>query len=277
MKRVVVILAVAFALTTSTLAVTVPLTALPGQAFIHQESFDSDSPAGFNLSPSFVPYPQAPTWKTPGASEVVDGALTSSNKNGAAAFDMSGLFGPFGADLANESVALYMRLWTGAKSDSPRVTMGMMNFAAEQANPDQDLAQYVGIYVRNSNNAMVSWGAKSDMDNLADGTGLQKQGMDVEGWYDYAVLFEGDGSSITASAFQKSIEDSTWIPVANSEGETTIDTGVAFDSRQVYFWTRDNANIWQIDEFAVSQVPEPATVALLGLGGLALLRRRKNA
>jgi hypothetical protein len=38
----------------------------------------------------------------------------------------------------------------------------------------------------------------------------------------------------------------------------------------------NNAKIWSLDDFTVQVVPEPTSLALLGLGGLALLRRQRT-
>ncbi|MBE0534711.1 MAG: PEP-CTERM sorting domain-containing protein [Phycisphaerae bacterium] len=268
-------------------AVTTTLNPLPSHTFIHQETFDSATAAGWNLNPSFVPYPHAPAWKVPQPSTIVDGHLTPAapGEGGAAMFDVISIIDPdvsiFGLNLGGEgsSYAIYMRLteWDNTSKDVA-VTLGFMNFAAEGAAPDPEYARYVSGYVRNKRSTaagdMVSWGGKSDMDNPADGTdpGLSAT-LDPTGTWDYAFLFEGNGTSIVASAFVKATDTAEWTRIMSGDA-TSVDTGLNFYSRNIFLWSRYSEG-WAIEEFAVSRIPEPATLTLLGLGGMLLLKRRK--
>ena len=72
------------------------------------------------------------------------------------------------------------------------------------------------------------------------------------------------------------------VTLAQSEGTTT--PGIQFTAAltcmkmdvDVYVELWDAANLTQpVDSLTITQVPEPMTIVLLGLGGLALLRRRK--
>jgi hypothetical protein len=49
----------------------------------------------------------------------------------------------------------------------------------------------------------------------------------------------------------------------------------AFDVDALQFQSI-SGQVWIIDNIAVEMVPEPATLGLLGIGGLALLRRRRR-
>jgi hypothetical protein len=72
----------------------------------------------------------------------------------------------------------------------------------------------------------------------------------------------GDFNSAKAS-----ITDDTFVPLATNVG-----------ALQFAFGTQQNSHVGyrELDAFGVASVPEPTTTALLGLGGLALILRRRK-
>jgi len=86
-------------------------------------------------------------------------------------------------------------------------------------------------------------------------------------WYDFEIV--ADMETQLVSARVKANGASSW--AAEKLDAPFKNPGYSFD--QVKFYS-DNANLSLIDDLAISRIPEPATVLLLGLGGL-FLRRRK--
>ena len=64
------------------------------------------------------------------------------------------------------------------------------------------------------------------------------------------------------------------------EGTLIRDGAFSYDAEPVQLTTLDlfanNADVVYYDDFAVAEVPEPATMGLLGMGALALFRRRRK-
>ncbi len=104
-------------------------------------------------------------------------------------------------------------------------------------------------------------------------------------WHHYAVVTDGSSLNI-------------WVDgVIGAGGETGVSTGFILDTiGAAYTTARDFDFHGQIDEFwlldealdattigylyttnTLDGVPEPATMSLLALGGMAMLRRRKQA
>ena len=91
----------------------------------------------------------------------------------------------------------------------------------------------------------------------------------------------GDTASIGASYTY----DDTWeveMFLANSVGNTTPGIQITADLTCLLEGIFVTVDLWDgadlsapVDTLVIEQVPEPMTVALLGLGGLFLLRRRK--
>lgn len=74
----------------------------------------------------------------------------------------------------------------------------------------------------------------------------------------------------------------SWVNITQDNGSATMDFdlgGTGYDLIILGFWSRGIAtdtDDWRIDNVVLDAVPEPSSAALLGLGGLAVLLRRRR-
>lgn len=99
---------------------------------------------------------------------------------------------------------------------------------------------------------------------MGDGSGNSLSGNFVGNWFDQSIA---PGDSLTG-------QHSTWTAAGNqAPGTYTGDTGIVgglYNGDQLFFGNPSNTTIYVA-------APEPAAMALLGMGAMAVIRRRRRA
>lgn len=100
--------------------------------------------------------------------------------------------------------------------------------------------------------------------------------LELDTWYRFVTTVTKSGADLSMSAQVVRISDNTVMstsPTYLASAAAYLDpNGFKITSSQEGYWDRAK----QLDDFTViAMVPEPATLALLGLGALTLFRRRR--
>jgi len=89
-----------------------------------------------------------------------------------------------------------------------------------------------------------------------------------------ATLFYDNPANVIGSYVQGGLPDNgTWLPFSDATGIAATPASVG--GTLGILMTSTGTGIAQIDEITVDVVPEPATMVLMGLGSLVLVRRRR--
>jgi hypothetical protein len=289
MKRLLacVALIVVLVLPTAVSAVSVPpscdIPMLPGHIELYQTSFEEST--GWNTAADQFVFWGLDVMNT--ASEISGGTLHSGSADKSAArLDLVAVLGRL-LDLSDGPLAFYIVVDSqGLSHDASDPTVVLHKF--DSGHP----GYFAGISLRPAGAAGAvgcqdSMGEKNDHGNVGDGTNTVV--VDSPGVYahddpqTFAVLLApltGPGRNDMSLQFYQLVAGSYELKMDNTAAldpmNTVFQSDTVFDYLDVCFRSSSGVpSITLVDCLAISQVPEPATVFLLGLGGLALLRRKR--
>lgn len=170
----------------------------------------------------------------------------------------------------NGTATTHAMLWSGTASSAVDLNPTTTNFSQALGISG---SQQVGIGVFGSvYHAMVWTGSANSAVDLNPSTYLESQAVSTNGTYQIGFADQGYGTArhamVWAGSAGSAVDLSLLVP-----GGATSSQALAIDAKgNVFGYAVEQGQTYAV-EWAV--VPEPATLSLLALGALALLRRRK--
>lgn len=184
-------------------------------------------------------------------------------------------------------------------------TIQTITYGMDTYNTSTDLLSGTTTLYDSSDNPVAStWPAPGADDFSFDDTAHSTDSTDVEylqtifgtsNSYETFFVFENGGNDDASWYGVKANGDLTtgvWVDASETATDTGYDTGIGGQNLKGYVFTTsesvagirilpgsglgDPDSSIGFDAYSISTVPEPATIAILGLGSLFALRRRRN-